>query len=273
MPSPKKDDRSRVWSFLIYPDSAPEDFKKLFSELALCGALSPLHDKDKNDDDTMKKAHYHCLLQFDGKKSQKQVQEISDRFSGVLPVKVLSLNGSTRYLTHMDDADKAQYNASDVYVFGGFDYERHTARTLKRDTDALRSDVIKYIINEDIVEYADLVENLLISGDVEFLDYVTDKSNYWLIQYIASRRGRAEISLRMAKVIQSASDERARCEKAEEISKARMQAVDLWQAGIHNTAPEWLAKYVFNVPDGFKIPDYVYLVSAELKKINKIKSK
>lgn len=271
MSEKKTDTRSRVWTFLIYPESAPQDIKKIISDNALVGALSPLHDSDKNDDGSLKKPHYHCVLQFDGKKSQKQVQEISDLFSGVLPIRVMSLNGSVRYLTHMDDSDKAQYSSENVYVFGGFDYEKHIQRTNKRDIDDLRTEIIKFIISEDVCEYADLVEKCFIEGNVEYLDYITDKSNYWITQYISSRRGRSSLALQFAKRISELDEENKRVERAREVCDARETALDLFQAGIHFTSAEQLAKYVYSIPDGMRIPNRIEMIAKEMKKLLKTK--
>ena len=56
-------DKARYFTFLLYPESIPENWEM---ELELTGipmAISPLHDKDKSnvDGQEYKKAHYHVI--------------------------------------------------------------------------------------------------------------------------------------------------------------------------------------------------------------------
>ena len=40
---------------------------------------------------------------------------------------VNSLYSMTRYLTHMDNPEKAQYSSLDVLTFGGYEYKRYAS--------------------------------------------------------------------------------------------------------------------------------------------------
>jgi hypothetical protein len=51
---------------------------------------------------------------FEGKKSIKQVQEIFSTIGGVGVEQVKSLRGYARYLCHLDNPEKAQYDTADV---------------------------------------------------------------------------------------------------------------------------------------------------------------
>ena len=55
----KKDERKRNYATLVYPDSAPENWQEILSELKVPVFISPLHDKDVNADGKPKKPHYH----------------------------------------------------------------------------------------------------------------------------------------------------------------------------------------------------------------------
>ncbi|CAM3291035.1 Rep family protein [Helicobacter labetoulli] len=49
--------RTRIWSFIAYPDSVPADWEQILTEqFNLKWARSPLHDSDINADETQKKA-------------------------------------------------------------------------------------------------------------------------------------------------------------------------------------------------------------------------
>ena len=43
-----KNVKKRNWAFVLYPESAPEDWKEQLRLSGLQGAISPLHDKDIN---------------------------------------------------------------------------------------------------------------------------------------------------------------------------------------------------------------------------------
>lgn len=108
--------RTRNWASIFYDDiSVWLDNLKSFNVPFF---VSPFHDKDLSADGTPKKSHYHVLLMFDGVKTYDQAKEIFDSVGGVGCEKVASLRGYARYLCHLDDYDKAQYNPSDVYCYG-----------------------------------------------------------------------------------------------------------------------------------------------------------
>lgn len=116
------DFRTRNWSFVGYPDSMPDDWLEDASQLCIPMFVSPLHDSDMNPDGEPKKPHYHFVLMFDSVKSQRQAQDVSDLFSGVLVQPVKSTRALSRYLCHLDNPEKVQYSTSDVLQFGGSDY-------------------------------------------------------------------------------------------------------------------------------------------------------
>jgi len=109
-----RDTRVRNFATVVYPDSAPADWQDILARHCIPAFISPLHDKDVNPTGEPKKPHYHVLLMFDGKKSDDQVKEVFDSIGGVGLEKVKSLRGYARYLCHLDNPEKAQYEPSDV---------------------------------------------------------------------------------------------------------------------------------------------------------------
>ena len=51
----KKDVRARTWTFILYPESAPENWRYILDGYHIPWVESPLHDKDVNPDGTVKK--------------------------------------------------------------------------------------------------------------------------------------------------------------------------------------------------------------------------
>lgn len=38
--------KGRSWAFIMYPDSMPQNYEEIITDLGLPFAISPLHDKD-----------------------------------------------------------------------------------------------------------------------------------------------------------------------------------------------------------------------------------
>ena len=60
------------------------------------------------------KPHYHVILSYKGNKSFEQIDEIARLLHAPIPQRVNSLTGAVRYLTHMDNPEKYQYESSDI---------------------------------------------------------------------------------------------------------------------------------------------------------------
>lgn len=138
--------RTRNFATVFYPESAPENFRELISELHVPCFLSPLHDRDKTAAGEEKKPHYHLLLVFDSVKTFEQVTNfLSDKLPFSVGCEVIaSLRSYARYLCHLDDPDKAQYSPDNVVSFGGLDY---------RDVIASASD--RYLALSEMMDFCD----------------------------------------------------------------------------------------------------------------------
>ena len=111
--------RYRNFATVVYPESAPENWLEIIAESKTPVFVSPIHDKDINPNGEPKKTHYHVMSMNEGKKSKEQMIEFFSSFGGVGCEVVNSLRGYARYLCHLDNPEKAQYNPEDVKAFGG----------------------------------------------------------------------------------------------------------------------------------------------------------
>lgn len=119
----KRGERSKVWAGVLYPESAPEDWLEKLRGLMVDALVSPLHDKDVNPTGEPKKAHYHVMLLFGSMKTAEQASEALRTFGcTVSPERVRNTRGYARYLCHMDNPEKYQYDRSGVVAVGGADY-------------------------------------------------------------------------------------------------------------------------------------------------------
>lgn len=118
----KSQGRTRNYATILYLDSCVENWQQILSEQCIPAFVSPLHDKDLNPTGELKKAHYHVMVMFEGVKSVEQVKVIFDLIGGVGCEKINSIRGYSRYLCHLDNPEKVQYNTSDVLSIAGADY-------------------------------------------------------------------------------------------------------------------------------------------------------
>lgn len=116
--------RTRNWLFIVYPESAPEDWRSILDSFHVPWIESPLHDADVNADATEKKAHWHIMLLFDSVKSYQQILPFSRAVNGSFPIKCRSLRGSVRYFYHADNPEKAQYSKTDIKAHCGAELEK-----------------------------------------------------------------------------------------------------------------------------------------------------
>ena len=114
--------RCRNFATVVYPESAPENWKDIVSSQCVAGFISPLHCDDVNPTGEKKKEHYHVMYMFEGKKSVAQVEKLFSEFGGVGCIQVNSARSMARYMCHLDNPDKAQYEVDKVTCFGGSDY-------------------------------------------------------------------------------------------------------------------------------------------------------
>ena len=57
-----KPSRSNLWVCVVYPDdSLPENYRSIIDSWHLPVLLSPVHDADKNADESEKKKHMHIM--------------------------------------------------------------------------------------------------------------------------------------------------------------------------------------------------------------------
>ena len=182
--------RVRAWAFVEYPDSAPANWEQIIDENHIPWCRSPLHDQDINPGGEPKKPHWHVILNFEGVKTYEQVCAITQSVNGTIPQPIDSIKGYVRYLAHLDNPEKAQYNKGDIKVFGGMDVEDYLANTKTAEL-AVQKEMIQYIIDQDITEYEDLVIYAMYNSDTWF-ESLANKSTYFINAFIKSRRSRKE---------------------------------------------------------------------------------
>ena len=136
MPTNKK--RSKFYSFIAYKENGDIDKIRFYiKNMHYSAAISPLHTPGANlvqfpesisDDGAELKPHYHVVLKFP---NPRVCDCVRDEFNAVAniarPQTVGDIRVLTRYLTHMDDPDKEQFDTRPE-IFGNYPYDKYIYR-------------------------------------------------------------------------------------------------------------------------------------------------
>lgn len=185
-----KDDRYRNFAYVVYPDSLPEHWKDILSDLHVPIFISPLHDNDINANGEPKKPHYHLVIMFEGKKSITQIENLLKPLNGPDHVEVINnLRSYARYLCHLDNPDKAQYDIEKVVSLSGADYLFVIG--LPTDKNRIIAEMEEWVDDNDIEYFCDLATYAR-QFRPEWHNALCDNSTMVMSQYIKSKTYKAD---------------------------------------------------------------------------------
>lgn len=180
--------KKRNWCFVLYPESAPENWRDLLSQTGLQVCISPLHDKDLNADNTPKKPHYHVILVFDGPTTYNNVLSITESLNQPIPQPLEQVRGYYRYLIHKDNPEKYQYNEYDITTLNGFDISNYIELTTS-EVMALKKQLQSFVRDNHITEFSELMD-LLLDNDLRNMYDVASNHTFFIDKYICSYRNK-----------------------------------------------------------------------------------
>lgn len=160
----KKYDKGRDWTFIVYPESAPSNWREVLDETYLRWVESPLHDKDTNPEGEIKKEHWHILLSFDGPVTINAVQKIIAPLNTPEPRKVGSAKGLVRYMAHLDNPEKYQYPIEEIIGHGGADVAEYFKLTATNKLGVMK-DMVRFIYENQVDNYADFLMHCIDTSD------------------------------------------------------------------------------------------------------------
>lgn len=182
----KKLGKSREWMCLVYEDSAPPDWKEKVQRTFLESYLSK-HDKDHNPGGELKKLHWHVVLSWPGPTTFLNAKNTMESFGGViLPESVKSLRGICRYLCHLDNPEKAQYDPKDVICYNGADYL--TAISLKSDKYVSIAEMQDFCDKYNIFSYRLLSQYARKHRPADWWRCLCDNGSFVMGEYLKSRK-------------------------------------------------------------------------------------
>lgn len=183
-----KNIKARYWACVGYPESLPTDWLEKLRETGLQVAISPLHNKDTNPTGEEKKEHYHIIFAYEGPTTYNNVRSLCETFNMTIPIKLESVRGMYRYHLHLDNPEKYQYDDRDRILLNGFDSNSVNELT-KTEVNKIKKEILSFIVDNDILEYADLLTTLLESDMNQFVD-VASSQTLLFNTFITSRRNK-----------------------------------------------------------------------------------
>ena len=176
--------RTRNFATVVYPDSAPSDWVERIIQYHVACLISPLHDKDVNPDGEIKKPHYHVLFIFETPKDfENQVKPMFDYIGGVGRELVNSARGYARYLCHLDNPEKYQYDTKEIKQYGGADYLSLT--NLPTDDIFQLKEIFSFIRTNQITSFA-LLMDYCAEYRPEWFSTIATSRGYIVDKYIKS---------------------------------------------------------------------------------------
>lgn len=179
--------RTRNWTIVVYPDSAPENWRDILDDNHIEWVESPLHDKDVNPDGTPKKPHWHILLLFGGVKSYEQVVEFVKPLNCPIPIPCHNAKSLVRYMAHLDNPDKHQYDMSKIIAHGGID----VADLLKPSSSERYTyihEMMDYCNQEGIDEFEDLMNYAAKEHMDDWFPLLCDSCAFVISLFLKSKR-------------------------------------------------------------------------------------
>ena len=207
-------EKSRYFTFLLYPDGEgfPNDWEERLEKIGVPIAISPLHDKDKNKNRTLKKPHYHGIYIANNPVTAESVrnklkavlssEDIECKAVAKVQIVYESIESVYLYLTHESkDAikkNKHRYNKADIKHISNFDIDRYIVVDVETKNQTLKSllQIIRAYSIPNILDLHEFIEENGASYGIDmnlFLSTIESKSSilrlYFDGAYQRSKRG------------------------------------------------------------------------------------
>lgn len=163
------DERRKVWAVIVYPESLPTDWKTILENTHVAAAVSPLHDSDvwttedeekdpRHKAGTPKKDHHHVVLYFESLKSPNQVLSMLESLGVTYVEPVESPRAYNRYLCHLDQPEKAQYDPKEIIRLNGAKCDMSKPNPTADEQRDIRKKIFETMREMNITEYYEIVD-------------------------------------------------------------------------------------------------------------------
>ena len=181
----RKGKRTRTWTAIVYPESAPENWRDILGDELVQSIISPLHDKDVEPTGEKKKPHYHVVISFSNPTTYELAKEVFEKIGAVVPpekeCRVKDFRQMARYLCHLDQPNKYQYDPAEVVTFGAIDYAELIMSAA--DQDEIVDEMLDFIDAHKIVSFSRF-SRYVRKSKPEWKSILYHKSAYIIREYI-----------------------------------------------------------------------------------------
>ena len=203
------DEKQKIRNFavIVYPDSKflNPKWRENLERLGHKAIISPIHDKDLYESDVigdngdikhkkgdLKKPHYHvCVFRTNAttlKSCKKTMQANIDSSIDWIEILRGTPNASYDYMSHKNAPEKHQYKQDEVVCLNGFnplDYVKQS----RSEKINLTKEIYIYIENNEIEEFSDLIQMLIMEEKEELLEFVSNRA-FFVDKIITSLRNK-----------------------------------------------------------------------------------
>lgn len=158
-------EKSRYFTFLLYPESVPEDWLTKLETLDVPMAISPLHDKDESPLGGYKKPHWHVIYVAKNPVTADSVRIkikrlLGDNSIAMVQIVEQGMESMYLYLTHESkDAiakNKHVYQKSEIRLLNNFDIDRYVVFDVTEQKE-LKHQLVDLIFRLHLVNISDLM--------------------------------------------------------------------------------------------------------------------
>lgn len=163
----RKGTRHRGWVWVSYPESVDENWREKLVNEGVPAYVSPLHDRDVNADGTKKKPHNHAVMLWDNPTVYETAKAISDAIGAVMPPKnpkpgtpkpyAANVRSALRYLCHLDNPDKAQYDPEQVTCINATLADYYELISSAGDDDLILDEITDFIDENCVTSFASFI--------------------------------------------------------------------------------------------------------------------
>lgn len=173
----------------LYEDSCNPEWQQVLQAMHT-PAFAIYHDRDiKIATGEPKKPHWHVLIEF----GRQIIKSYADRVAKELGAAndyweaIPYKHGYARYMCHMDNPEKYQYNPEDVICFCGVDYIEFAVNNAERSKikNKILIDIIQMVRKKSIRSYAMVVNYAIDNENMEWLN-VLRQNGAFVAEYIKS---------------------------------------------------------------------------------------
>lgn len=154
----KRSESTRNFAFELYDDSCVPNWKSELEKLHV-KAVWIYHDKDVTVTGELKKPHHHVMIMWDGTMSIVTARNIAERFGAANNYieNIVSKRVYARYMCHLDQPDKYQYDISLMQSLGGVNVMKLIGETGKNKIEVVQ-DVLEFCRENQMWYYCDIID-------------------------------------------------------------------------------------------------------------------